>query len=272
MRARPHITRINRSLVTLCLAALTTMPAAAQTTEASPVSAQSQDYCISVMSAFPNGDTVARYQFFKLTEKMAVGATPEFKTALAHYGDGDVAPETPVIKIIEAIANPVMRQAAPELTIAYMGHLVEFAGRCETYIQGQVNSLLAYDPALANDDGVISEDALYLRQILSDSLLRLDADKNEKHSFAVNNYATSLVVMRDDIEFAAYAKDIDDIEALYMTDLDGRLARSNDIINSEIDREVLGDAVTLSDDMNKQAKQKADRDAIGTLLRILNRY
>ena len=253
------------------------MPAAAQMAEERviqdiPVAAPSQGYCISVMSAFPNSDSVARYQFFKLTEKMAVGATPEFKAALKHYGDGDVAPETPVIKIIEAIANPVMRQAAPELTIAYMGHLVDFAGRCETYIQGQVNSLLAYDAALSNDDSVISEDALYLRQILSDSLLRLNADKDERYSFAVNNYATSLVAMRDDIEFAAYAKDIDEIEALYMTDLDGRLARSNDMINSEMNRETLGDAVSLSDDMNKQAKKQADRDAIGTLIRILNRY
>lgn len=272
MRAWPFIT-----LTGLSLAALMAMPAAAQMTdsvpmEGPPATPPSQDYCISVMSAFPNDDNVARYQFFKLTEKMAVGATPEFKTALKHYGDGDIPPETPVIKIIEAIANPVMRQAAPELTIAYMGHLVDFAGRCETYIQGQVNSLLAYDAALAYDDAVISEDALYLRQILSDSLLRLDADKNERYSFAVNNYATSLVAMRDNIEFAAYAKDIDEIEALYMTDLDGRLARSNDMINSEMNRETLGDAVSLSDDMNKQAKKKADRDAIGTLIRILNGY
>jgi len=247
-------------------------PALAQTNGDVAVAAPSQDYCISVMSAFPNDDIVPRYQFFKLTEQMAVGATPEFKATLEHFGDGDVDPAMPVIDVIEAIANPVIRQAAPELAIAYMGHLIDFAGRCETYIDGQVASLVAYNPNLAFDDAVIAEDALYLRQILSDSLMRLDADKNPAYSGAVNGYATSLVAMRDNIEFQAYASEIGEIEALYMTDLDGRLARSNDIINSEINRETLGDAVALSDDMNRQAKEMEKRRSIETLLRILSRY
>ena len=77
MRNWPVIT-----LTSLSLAVLMVKPAAAQMAEKIvvqdiPVAAPSQDYCISVMSAFPNGDSVARYQFFKLTEKMAVGATPE---------------------------------------------------------------------------------------------------------------------------------------------------------------------------------------------------
>ena len=270
---------MNRSLVSLTLAALLgALPALAQTTsplentQNTPIAAPSQDYCISVMSTFPNKELEARYQFFKLTEKMALNATPEFKAAIKHFGDQNVELNVPVIKIVEAIANPVLRQAAPKITVTYMGHLVDFAGRCKTYIDGQVNSLLAHNSKLSNGDLVIAEDALYLRQILSDSLIRLGADTNPQYSRSVNIYATSLLTMRDNIEFQAYARDIDGIEALYMIDLDGRLARSNDIINSEINRETLGDAVTLSKGMNEEMKRQEDRRTVETLLRILSRY
>jgi hypothetical protein len=103
-------------------------------------------------------------------------------------------------------------------------------------------------------------------------LFRLNANKDPIHGADVTVYANALVRTRDRIEFTSYSADVDELEALYMTDLDGRLARSNDLINSEMNRETLGDAVTLSDDMNKQAKQKADREAVQTLLRILSRY
>ena len=269
---------MKRSFVSIMLASLLAVPALAQTiaplagNKNIPVAAPSQDYCISVMSTFPNQDLETRYQFFRLTEKMAVGATPEFQKALAHYSDKDVNLNVPVIKVIEAIANPVLRQAAPKMTVAYMGHLVGFSKQCETYIDGQMKSLLAHNPKLSNTDTVIAEDALYLRQILSDSLMRLEAHTNPLYSRSVNVYATSLVAMRDNIEFQAYARDIGDIEALYMTDLDGRLARSNDIINSEINRETLGDAVTLTKDMNNEMKRQDDRRTVETLLRILGRY
>lgn len=261
-----------RAIISISLALITATSALAQETEQRPLAAPSQDYCISVMAAFPNDDIVPRYQFFKLTEKMAIGATVEFKSALIHFGDRSVDPQMPIIEIIEAIANPVIRQAAPELTIAYMGHLIDFTGRCETYINGQTSSLIAYNPNLAFDDAVIAEDALYLRQILSDSLMRLGGNTHPAYRAAVNIYATSLIAMRDNIEFQAYASEIGEIEALYMTDLDGRLARSNEIINSEINRETLGDSVALSDDMNRQAKEADQRRSIETLLRILSRY
>ncbi len=243
---------------------------------ARPAPAPSQDFCISIMASFPNDDMVARYQFFKLTEQIALGATPEFKAALAQYGDGDVAPDMPVIEVIEAIANPVIRQAAPELTTAYMAHLINFSGRCESYIGGQITSLLAYKSALSQDDAVVSEDALYLRQILSDSLMRLSTEVDpttvSRHSAAISGYALSLVAMRDNIEFQVYTNEIDEIEALYMTDLDGRLARSNDIINSEINRETLGDAIILADDMNEQARKREKQNTLATLARILGYY
>lgn len=268
MRKRVFISWI----CTVAASVALTGPVFAQTGDDRPTAAPSQDYCITVMSAFPNDEAVQRYQFFQLSKKMAVGATPDFNAAMKHFGDGSVDPETPVIDVIDAIANPVIRQAAPELVVAYMGHLIDFARRCEIFVDGQVNALAAFNPDLALDDIVIAEDALYLRQILSDSLMRLDADKDPRYSAAVNRYATSLVTMRDNIEFQAYASEIGEIEALYMTDLDGRLARSNDIINSEINRETLGDAVQLSDDMNKGAKEQHQRRTVETLLRILNRY
>ena len=78
--------------------------------------------------------------------------------------------------------------------------------------------------------------------------------------------------MRDNIEFASYNSEIDELEALYMVDLDGRLKRSNDLINSEINRETLGDAVTLSDDLDQAENHKRKQTALQTLFRILNGY
>lgn len=245
---------------------------AAEPTQQVAVAAPSQEYCITVMSGFPNDAHLPRYQFFKLTQEMAVDATPGFRNALDKYGEGDVEADAPITDVIEAIANPVLRQAAPELAISYMDHLIDFAKRCEPFIDGQVTSLKAFDSTLANDDTVIAEDALFLRQVLSDSLFRLDADKDPIHGADISVYASALVRTRDRIEFTSYSSDVGDLEALYMTDLDGRLARSNDLINSEMNRETLGDAIILSDDMNREAKQKADREALQTLLRILNRY
>lgn len=261
-------------MVAAAACALTPLAWAQGTTTAKtlPKPAPSQDYCIAVMSAFPAANTEPRYQFFKLTQQLAVGATPKFRAALTHYADGKINAKMPIMDVIEAIANPVIRQAAPELTIAYMKHLIDFSSRCSVFVDGQITSLLAFKPKLALGDSVITEDALYLRQILSDSLLRLKAGKDTRFGSAVNTYATSLITMRDNIEFQAYASEIGEIEALYMTDLDGRLARSNDIINSEINRETLGDAVILSDDMNRQAKKQDQQRSISTLLRILSRY
>lgn len=252
---------------------LMAMPALAQEpAQQAAAATPSQEYCITVMSGFPNDAHLPRYQFFKLTQEMAVDATPGFRSALKKFGEGEVEADAPITDVIEAIANPVLRQAAPELAISYMDHLIDFAQTCEPYVSGQISSLQAFDKALANDDTVIAEDALFLRQVLSDSLYRLDADKDPIHGANVAVYANALVRTRDRIEFTSYSSDIGELEALYMTDLDGRLARSNDLINSEMNRETLGDAVTLSDDMNREAKQKADRDAVQTLLRILSRY
>jgi len=213
-----------------------------------------------------------RYQFFRLTEEMATDASPEFVSAMNHYADGDIADDMPIMDVIEDIANPVLRQAAPELAIASMAHLIDFAQRCESYVSGQVSSLNSFDASLRESDVVIQEDALYLRQVLSDSLFRLEADTDAVHGFAVTNYASSLVLMRDNIEFASYNSEIDELEALYMVDLDGRLKRSNDLINSEMNRETLGDAVTLSDDLNQAENHKRKQTALLTLFRILNGF
>ena len=139
---------------------------------------------------------------------------------------------------------------------ANMAHLIDFAQRCETYVTGQISSLNSFDGTLSQSDVVIQEDALYLRQVLSDSLFRLEAHKDAVHGVAVKNYANSLIQMRDNIEFTSYNAEIDELEALYMVDLDGRLKRSNDLINSEINREILGDAVALSDELNEADKHK----------------
>lgn len=255
-------------LVLLCA------PAIAQTSASSgdvAIADPSQQYCVTIMSGFPNDDHVARYQFFRLTQEMAVGSTPEFRAALAQYGDADVNAQTPILDVIEAIANPVLRQAAPEMVIGFMEHLIDFEDRCGAYLEGQINSLKAYDGELTLEDPLITEDALFLRQILSESLDRAGAGQDTIHIFASQDYAADLIRTRDNMEFQVFTTEIDDLEALYMTDLDGRLARSNDIINKEMDREGLDDAVTLATDMDKDFKEKEDQRRLYTLWRILGR-
>jgi len=231
--------------------------------------APAQERCITIMSGFPNNGALPRYQFFKLSEDLAVDTTPEFRAALSELGDGDVADEAPILDIVETIANPVLRQAAPEIVVASMAHIIGFAQDCETYVSGQINSLRAADNRLAYDDIVIAEDALYLRQILSDSLSRLGGEDDPIHAPAVKAYATSLVVSRDAIEFAGFEQDISDVEAVFMIDLDGRLARSNDVINEEMNRETLGDAIALSRDLSNSTIQQEKQRTLATLARIL---
>ena len=230
------------------------------------------DFCINKMAGFPTDDTEARFQFFRLTEEMAKDVTPEFRSALKAYSDKERVPaDAPMLGVIEDIANPVLRQAAPEITIANMSYVIDFANICEPFIEGQVNSLKAFDPALENAEfnAVIVEDALFLRQILSESLTRLGVDEDTVHAPAARQYAAALVTTRDAAEFSTFEAELDDLEALYMEDLDGRLKRSNDMINEEMDREVLADSVALSDSMNKAAKKQAKERQLYTLIRIL---
>ncbi len=233
-----------------------------------------QEFCINVMSGFPNDDQIARYQFFKLTQELGVDSSPMLTSALDYFGDHTVTADTPVMEVIETIANPVLRQAAPELTIANMAFLIDFANVCDSYIAGQVTGLKALNPQLseAEFNSVISEDALYMRQILSDSLFRINAQDHEIFGPTVRAYADALVTTRDRIEFTKFENDIESIEAIFMTDLDGRLARSNDVINQEMDRETLASSIEIIDEMNAEAKRKRKQEALYTLSRILGGY
>jgi len=154
--------------------------------------------------------------------------------------------------------------------LSSMNYLVDFAQSCDVYIKGQTDSLLAFDGSLANPElnTAIAEDALFLRQILSESLSRIGADSDIVWANAARNYSRSLVAQRDAVEFAAFETDIAELETLFMEDLDGRLARSNDVINSEMDREILGDSIQLSDDMSDAAMEKAKQERLYRLLRI----
>lgn len=234
------------------------------------VAGQNQDRCISQMADFPTDDPIARYQFFRLVSDVSYGADSETLALFDHYGQPAVEAGTPVLSVIEDIANPVLRQAAPAVIVASMNYLVDFSVTCEVYITGQTESLAAFDNSLTNPEinTVIAEDALFLRQILSESLSRLGADKDPAWSTAAASYSRSLVRQRDAVEFAAFETDIAELETLFMEDLDRRLARSNDVINSEIDREILGDAIQLTDDMNKAARERAKQERLYRLLRI----
>ena len=231
-----------------------------------------QDYCITVMGSFPQGDNEARYQFYKLVSDMSEDADVDFRAALRAYGENKPSPDTPLLDVIEIIANPVIRQAAPEIVVANMGHLIAFNAKCPGIVAGQIQSLTAFDPTLSASDEVIAEDALYLRQILSESLDRLGVNDHPIHGPHARAYARSLVTTRDAVEYAAFESEIDELESIFMTDLDGRLARSNNIINEEANREILDDAVTLAGDMNRDAEEKQKQENIMTLFRILGRY
>lgn len=275
---------LRAALISLCLAApILTAPmiAFAQeaattselygiTTQPTAVAGQNQDRCITQMAEFPTDDPTARYQFFTLVSDVAYGADSEMISLFNHYGQPAVDPGTPVLSVIEDIANPVLRQAAPAIIVSSMNYLVDFSVACDVYIKGQTESLSAFDPTLSTPEvtSVIAEDALFLRQILSESLSRLGADDDPTWGNSARSYSRSLVAQRDAVEFAAFETDIAELETLFMNDLDGRLARSNDVINSEMDREVLGDAVQLSDDMNEAAREQARQQRLYSLLRI----
>jgi len=222
------------------------------------------------MADFPTDDPIARYQFFKLVSDVSYGANNETRALFDHYGQPVVETGTPVLSVIEDIANPVLRQAAPSVIVSSMNYLVDFSVACDVYIKGQTESLAAYDSTLVSPElnTAIAEDALFLRQILSDSLGRLGADKDASWSSVADSYSRSLVSQRDAVEFAAFETDISELETLFMNDLDGRLARSNDVINSEMDREVLGDSIQLSNDLNAAAKERARQERLYRLLRI----
>jgi len=229
------------------------------------------DYCINKMAEFPTDDNEARFQFFRLTQEIAQDMTPSLRSAIDKYGNPQVSSESSMLQVIEDVANPVLRQAAPDLTISNMAYIIDFNTICDPYISGQVESLKAFDPSLDNVEfnTVIVEDALFLRQILSDSLHRLGAHEDASYEIAVQQYAESLVTTRDNIEFTMFESDLVELEALYMDDLDGRLKRSNDLINEEMDREVLGDSISLSDSMINAEKRKTKERQIQTLFRIL---
>ena len=266
-----------RSLTSLAMAfglSAMALPAAAQFSEATVSETRLEtnpDYCISTLAEFPADNHEIRYQFFRLTDEMARDITPELREAMRIYGAQNLPTDRPMLKAIEDIANPVLRQAAPEITVANMAYVIDFASICRPIIDGQINSLAAYDSSLSDPEfnAVIVEDALFLRQILSDSLIRLGADTDPLFSASVVEYSAALVSTRDEAEFVSFEAELDDIEALYMDDLDQRLKRANDMINEEIDSEVLSDSVALSDSMNRAEKRKAKERQLYTLIRIL---
>lgn len=234
---------------------------------ASPV----QEKCISIMNGFPDNGHETRYQFFKLSQELAKDVDPTFRAAIDFYGDYNVTPETPIMEVIENIANPVYRQAAPEITVGNMGYLIDFALDCDSYLTGQIESLEAFDYNLKQSDfeTVIGEDALFMRQILSDSLFRMGGQEHEIFGSSVRAYADNLVRARDSIEFASFESQMANLEATYMHDLDGRLARSNDVINNEMDREALAHALEITSDLNEQARLEAKRKSMKILQLIL---
>lgn len=215
-----------------------------------------QERCLRTMAAFPDDNATIRYQFFKLIDTMTKDATPDFVAALNYFGEGQVPKDLPLPEVIDGLANPVTRQAMPNVTVSQFAYLFQFSAECKTYSDGQMESLIAFDEALTNAEfnKVISEDALFLRQLLLDALFRLNADEHAVHGRAVQQDAVSLVRTRDEIEYAAFESSVSELETSFMGDLDGRLAKINDVINGEMDRDILTASVEMAKDMSEQSR------------------
>ena len=248
---------------TLLLPAL----AGAQEAPARTLTAEQSEQCIALMSGFPNDDPESRYLFFRLSQELAKDITPELAKAMADVmlanGADSLPADTPMMDVVESVADPVVRQAAPETTVAGMAHIAYFNALCGPFVQGQVKSLAAFEPALLDADIYIREDALYLRQILADAMDRLGGGD------AVQAYAQSLVTERDDIEFTGFEDDVSDIEALFIGDLDEKLATSNDYVNDAVDAEAISSAIALARDMDTAEADKARRSRLASLCQMM---
>ncbi|MGJ8558991.1 MAG: hypothetical protein ACSHX3_02020 [Litorimonas sp.] len=240
-------------------------------TSLTPVSltAEQSETCVTMMSGFPDDSPESRYVFFRLSQELAKDVTPELSQLMTDFMiDNEtrrLPAEWPMLDVIEDIADPVLRQAAPTQTVAGMAHIAYFNALCGPFVQGQVDSLIAFNPDLADTDVMIREDALYLRQILAEALDRLGASD----TMAAQAYALSLVIERDDIEYIGFEDEIGELETLYMGDLDTKLSRSNDAVNEGINVEAFQDAVELANDMNDQAREQAKKERLYSLVRIL---
>lgn len=243
----------------------------ADTTAPSPIAmtAEQSEQCVTMMSGFPDDSPESRYVFFRLSQELAKDVTPELSRLMVDYMVENetrrLPADSPMLDVIEDIADPVLRQAAPAQTVANMAHIAYFNALCGPFVEGQVESLLAFNPELNVTDIVIREDALYLRQILAEALDRLGASDN----MAAQAYALSLVLERDDIEYIGFEDEIGELETLYMGDLDTKLSRSNDAVNEGMNVDAFRDAVTLANDMNDQARERAQSERLYVLTLIL---
>ncbi|WP_298917760.1 hypothetical protein [uncultured Algimonas sp.] len=260
-----------KRFLTICAALLLPVTAAAQD-RAQPrlaLDAEQTEQCVTMMAGFPDETPEARYVFFRLSQELAKDVTPELSRLMAAFMAQNetrrLPADWPMIDVVEDIADPVLRQAAPSQTVASMAHIAYFDAMCGRFVQGQVDSLRAFDPVLADNDLVIREDALYLRQILAEALDRLGGGDKR----ATQIYTASLIVERDDIEYVGFEDEVDELEALYMGDLDTKLARSNDAVNEGVDVNGYKDAVALANDMDDQARKRAEQERLYSLVRIL---
>lgn len=233
------------------------------------MTAEQSEQCVVMMSGFPDDSPESRYVFFRLSQELAKDVTPELSQLMADYMVENEArrlpADWPMLDVIDDIADPVLRQAAPVQTVASMAHIAYFNALCGPFVQGQIDSLLAFNSDFDATDVMIREDALYLRQILAEALDRLGASD----TMAAQAYALSLVIERDDIEYIGFEDEIGELETLYMGDLDTKLSRSNDAVNEGINVETFQDAVAMANDMNDQARERAQAQRLYSLVRIL---
>ena len=236
-----------------------------------PLPAENQDLCLKHTSTFPTDDAEVRYQFFKLVKDTAYGVDANVQSMLDHFGQPAIPEATPVLSVVEDIANPVLRQAAPEIVVASMAHLIGFGVDCDLYISGQLSSLIAFDNELSHAEfnAVITEDALFLRQILNETLGVLGVNDDKNWAPIAHQYSESLIVQRNAAEFSSFESNVAELEALFMDDLDGRLKRSNETINSEMNRDILRDSIRISNEMTQGASETANRQRISRIIRIL---
>ncbi|MEM9740522.1 MAG: hypothetical protein AAF829_11695 [Pseudomonadota bacterium] len=187
------------------------------------------DVCATQMTTLAGGTLTGRHQLFVLVQQAGRGADDAFLEAIGTFGAGSVDPSTPLLQVVEDIANPVLLQAAPAATVGQMAHLIRFSQECQIVLDGQIAALEATVPDLSSGvyKQAIGEDAIFLRSMLLDALYRLNADADPIHGQSVATYQRDLLRQRDDIEFAAFDSDLAALEEEFASDLESRLELAN---------------------------------------------
>lgn len=229
------------------------------------------EYCLSVMAGFPD-DAQSRFTFYHLVELLHEGADPGIYASLDAYSSDSVAAETPVVDVLDYIANPVMRQALPGSVLAHLNHLVKFDRKCGAFIQSQKQTLAVVDPSVMHRDfrGSVLQDALFLRQVMIEAFYQMSAHEDPVHREAVLSLGRSADALRANKNVEAFGEELDEL-------LDEVLLEYNDlrenqrfaVLDDSLQREQVRSDQEMLNQMNKGARTQGYENIAQTIFTML---